>query len=325
MIAPMSDGLHPFPEQDLEALRRRMGQAHLRQRLALEGEQSAGLPRKGMRLLDIENWFNLQPLVRNALAISGLAARGERNTRRFVVTRSDVPVARLPRAFEGFTLLHLSDLHIDVSPSFVDHLVDAVRGLKADACVLTGDYRFTVRGPLQPTIDALARLREHLPADAYAVLGNHDSIRMVQPLEAMGIRVLLNESIRIEKDAAALHLAGIDDAHFFRAHNVHQAAQGIPDGGCSILLSHTPEPFRLAAQCGFGLMLCGHTHGGQICLPGGIPVLTDSNTPRALASGAWRHMDMHGYTSRGCGSSIVPARFNCPPEIALHRLVRRGA
>jgi hypothetical protein len=69
-------------------------------------------------------------------------------------------------------------------------------------------------------------------------------------------------------------------------------------------------------------MLCGHTHGGQVCLPGGVPILTDSGSPRAFARGAWRYRGMAGYTSVGCGSSIVDARFNCPPEVTLHRLKR---
>ncbi len=70
-------------------------------------------------------------------------------------------------------------------------------------------------------------------------------------------------------------------------------------------------------------MLSGHTHGGQICLPGGIPITLDSKLPRRYGAGAWSHEGMAGYTSVGTGSCIVPVRFNCPPEVALHRL-RRG-
>ena len=89
----------------------------------------------------------------------------------------------------------------------------------------------------------------------------------------------------------------------------------------SILLSHTPEVYRQAAHAGFDLMLSGHTHGGQICLPGGVPLTLDSGC-RAIGAGAWRYDAMAGYTSVGAGSSIVPVRFNCPPEITLHRLHR---
>jgi predicted MPP superfamily phosphohydrolase len=171
-------------------------------------------------------------------------------------------------------------------------------------------------------MQALAALRPHLGEAVYAVLGNHDSIRMVPAMEDMGIRVLMNESVRLERGDEALYLAGIDDAHYFRTHGYHKAADGVPPDAVSVLLSHTPEAFRHAAHCGFSFMLCGHTHGGQICLPGGVPILTDSDAPRHTARGAWRFGEMQGYTSVGCGASIVDVRFNCPPEVTLHRLVR---
>ncbi|MGD0533342.1 MAG: hypothetical protein ABSA62_14025 [Methyloceanibacter sp.] len=85
----------------------------------------------------------------------------------------------------------------------------------------------------------------------------------------------------------------------------------------SILISHTPEVYRHAAHADFNLLLSGHTHGGQICLPGGIPITLHSVLPRSMGSGAWKYHDI-GYTSVGAGSSVVPVRFNCPPEITLH-------
>jgi predicted MPP superfamily phosphohydrolase len=106
--------------------------------------------------------------------------------------------------------------------------------------------------------------------------------------------------------------------------NFHRAAHDIPAEAASILLSHTPETYRRAAHAGFDLVLCGHTHGGQICLPGGVPVLTEADSPRRLARGAWRYHDLQGYTSAGAGSCIVDVRLNCPPEVTLHRL-RRAA
>jgi hypothetical protein len=86
----------------------------------------------------------------------------------------------------------------------------------------------------------------------------------------------------------------------------------VPDQAFSILLSHTPEIYRQAAHAGFNLLLSGHTHGGQICLPGSIPLTLDSVLPRRLGSGAWEYHDMIGYTSVGVGSSIVAVRLNCP-------------
>jgi uncharacterized protein len=136
----------------------------------------------------------------------------------------------------------------------------------------------------------------------------------------MGIRMLLNECDVILRGEASIHLAGIDDAHFFRVDNIEKAGDPIPQGAFSVLLSHTPENYRQAAHAKFDLLLSGHTHGGQICLPGGVPITLDSHLPRRLGSGAWRWQGMAGYTSVGAGSCIVPVRLSCPPEITLHRL-----
>src|SRR5262249_41009382 len=92
----------------------------------------------------------------------------------------------------------------------------------------------------------------------------------------------------------------------------------------SILLSHTPEIYRQAAHAGFDLLLSGHTHGGQICLPGSIPITLSSILPRCFGAGAWKYHNMAGFTSTRVGCSIVPVRINCPPEITLHHLCRAG-
>ena len=73
------------------------------------------------------------------------------------------------------------------------------------------------------------------------------------------------------------------------------------------------------------MMLCGHTHGGQICLPGGIPIRTEAASPRSFVRGSWQDGEMIGYTSAGAGTCIVDARLNCPPEVTLHQLQRRPA
>jgi hypothetical protein len=311
--------------EELGALQARIGRVHLRQRLGLEGDHDAHVLRRGTHFFHLENWYSVHTLLRVALTLVGLHRRGRRNVLRIQLRRNAVGLADLPAAFDGYTLLHLSDLHLDLSEEYLVHLIDCVRRLDYDVCVLTGDFRFRTVGPYAPALAALRRLRPHLHQPTYAVLGNHDTIRMVPQMEALDIRVLMNESVCIERKGAAIYLAGIDDAHYFRTHNFHRAAHDIPNDACAILLSHTPEPYRHAAHAGFSFMLCGHTHGGQICLPGGIPIITDSDAPRAYAKGPWRFRALTGYTSVGCGSSIIDVRLNCLPEVTLHRLAVASA
>ncbi len=310
----------PAEQRELAVLELRIGRTHLRQRLGLEGEHETHVFRRDTHFFHLENWYSVHGLMRAVFTLAGLHARGRRNVLNIQRRHNDVALARLPPAFDGYTLLHLSDLHLDMSEAHVACLIESVRGLAHDVCVLTGDFRFRTFGPYRPALDALARLRPHLGERVFAVLGNHDTIRMVPGLEALGMRVLLNESVRIERASDALYLVGIDDAHYFRTHNFQQATAQVAADACAILLSHTPEPYRHAAHADFSLMLAGHTHGGQICLPGGVPILTDCQAPRAFARGAWRYHDMAGYTSVGCGASIVDVRLNCLPEVTLHRL-----
>ena len=169
-----------------------------------------------------------------------------------------------------------------------------VPDLSYDMCVITGDFRGPTYGPFDATLEGLRRLRPVLHRSVYAVLGNHDTIRMVPALEEMGMRVLLNECAPISRGADTMYLAGIDDAHFYRVDNIEKAAAEIPRGAFSILLSHTPEIYRQAANAGFDVLLSGHTHGGQICLPGSIPITLHAVLPRRMGAGAWTYQGMAG-------------------------------
>jgi predicted MPP superfamily phosphohydrolase len=203
------------------------------------------------------------------------------------------------------------------------NLIQRVGGLEYDLCVLTGDYRGKTFGSFEAALEGLAKVRAQLREPIYGVLGNHDTIQMVPAMEAMGIRVLLNECDAVVRVDQRIFLAGIDDAHFYRVDNIEKATFPISEDAFSVLLSHTPEVYRQAAHANFNLMLSGHTHGGQICLPGSIPIKLEAALPRRMGAGAWQYHNMIGYTSAGAGSSILPARLNCPPEITLHCL-RRG-
>jgi hypothetical protein len=306
-------------------LERRLGRNYARQRLGIEGDHETHVFRRHRHLFHIENWYSIHGLIRATLRLSGLYGRGRRNAERVALRRNAVRSALLPPRFDGFTILHLSDLHLDLNPGAMRRVAELLSGLAYDLCVLTGDYRGKTFGPIDETLAAMAELRRHIAAPAYGVLGNHDSVRLVPGFEAMGIRMLLNEHVALVRGDQHIHLAGIDDAHYFWVDNIEKAAAGIPHDEYSILLSHTPEVYRQAAHADFNLMLGGHTHGGQICLPGGIPITLDANLPRRFGAGPWAYHAMAGYTSVGCGSSVVPVRFNCPPEITLHRLERAAA
>jgi len=309
------------PDETLRRLETRLGPLHAQLRLGMEREHEAQAFGQGLSFLHLENMPVMQAIIELVLRMTGTYWLGLANAGKVQLRQNIVRLPKLPSAFDGFTILHLSDLHADLSGPAMRRAAELARGLHYDLCVLTGDYRGRTHGDCRPCLEAVARLREALNGDVYAVLGNHDSITMVPDLEAFGIRVLLNECVVIDRGSASIYLAGIDDAHFFRVDNIEKAAAEIPQGCVSVLLSHTPEIYRQAAHAGFDLMLSGHTHGGQICLPGGIPILLEADLPRAFAAGAWRHAGMAGYTSVGTGSSVVPARFNNRPEITLHRLV----
>jgi predicted MPP superfamily phosphohydrolase len=250
----------------------------------------------------------------------GLYWRGHRNAAQVAVRHHYVTSAQIPKAFDGFTILHLSDLHVDMSQAAMAYLTNALKGISYDLCVLTGDYRARTFGSYEAALAGMSQICTELKRPIYGVLGNHDTICMLRGLEEMGIRMLLNEHEEIKHNGRSIYLAGIDDAHFYRADNIEKAASDIPTDKFSILLSHTPEIYQQAALADFNLLLSGHTHGGQICLPGRIPITLDSVLPRHMGGGPWKHRDMIGYTSVGAGSSIVPVRFNCPPEITLHHL-----
>ena len=309
-------------DEVMRRLESRLGRLHAKLRLGIEREHDEQAFGQGLTFLHIENMPLAQATIEVVLRATGTYWRGRTNASKVALKRNDVRIAHLSEAFDGFTILHLSDLHADMSAPALQRVNEMVRDIDYDLCALTGDYRGRTFGDCKLCLEALARLREAVRGDIYAVLGNHDSIAMVPDLEEMGIRVLLNECAIINRGSALLYLAGVDDAHFYRADNIEKAAANIPHDSVSILLSHTPEIYRQAAHAGFDLMLSGHTHGGQICLPGGVPILLEAKIPRALGAGAWRHSGMAGYTSVGAGSSVVPVRFNNRPEITLHRLVR---
>ncbi len=254
------------------------------------------------------------------LQATGLYARGVANTRDWTLRKRALTFAALPKAFDGYRILHLSDLHFDGFPGFAEALARFLDPIEADLCVITGDFRFGSFDRINYVGPSMATVMEgiHAPDGILGTLGNHDSASLVESLEALGIRVLYNEHAVIRRESARIHIAGVDDHYKFHAADVPAALEGVPDGAFKALLSHTPQLFQEAETEGVHLYLCGHTHGGQICLPGsGALLLNAGKTPRRYCTDFWRHGAMEGHTSRGAGVTSVHVRYNCRPEAAL--------
>ncbi len=144
------------------------------------------------------------------------------------------------------------------------------------------------------------------------------------PQDYEGLRQRLGDARLRQRLTEQVYLGGVDDAHFYKTHDLARVRDDIPGGAFSVLLCHSPEAYIEAAAHGFDVMLSGHTHGGQICLPGGFALVKVCDVPRSLLAGAWTYRGMAGCTSVGTGACGVPLRFFCPPEVPLHTL-RAGA
>jgi predicted MPP superfamily phosphohydrolase len=299
----------------LRRLEHRIGLYHLIQRLELEQDMGDLFTRK-----KIQDHVPLGSMLGLFAAISGIKRRGELNAVSPVVGSNRVVSSRLPAEFHGYRILHLTDLHLDGKFDYVDVVASVIGELDYDTCVLTGDYRhsFTDSSRFR---EQMQRLRGHIRTEVTGVLGNHDSLSMVPWMEDMGYRVLLNESVKLTRGSQAVDVVGVDDYHYFRCSDIERAMRHSEEDFV-LMLNHSPEEFRQAAYAGVDLYLCGHTHGGQICFPGGWPPSLNLQCTRRVGSGAWQFREMQGYTSRGVGTSLAHMRFNCPPEIVVHELIR---
>ncbi|MBU4178176.1 MAG: CDP-archaeol synthase [Desulfurivibrionaceae bacterium] len=269
--------------------------------------------------------FNLSSLIYNRVVVStvfrllGLYRQGLANALQLELTEHEIPCPRLPQPFDGFTILLLTDLHLDGLPGLVDQALATIGERSFDLCLIGGDIRMETYGPIAPSLRELRRLLPHITTKhgTFGVLGNHDCIEMVPDFEEAGMLMLVNDATLIEKNGENLWLVGIDDPNYYKTHDPAKAFSAVPPNAISILLAHSPEAYQEAVRHQAALYLCGHTHGGQICLCSGTPIYTNSSAPRFTASGRWQYQGMQGFTSRGVGASGAPLRFNCPGEIAV--------
>ena len=313
-----------FIPEELQHYAARLGEAEFAARMAAEqGMRECRGARQGKGLFRLENKIDLYGLIKFCLKLCGFWNRAVRNYFDIQVVNNEVRLKNLPPEFDGYTILQVSDLHADLHPDFPARVKEIIAPLVYDCLALTGDFRTCTfgehSGATVATIDILAEVEQ----PKFAILGNHDSLAKVPVMEAAGIRFLLNEHILLRRGEAELCLIGIDDPNFYKTHNLERALDGAPSDVTKVLLSHAPQTYRMAEEKGIDLLIAGHTHGGQICLPGGYLIMHDRSAPRLILSGAWREGKLQGYTSRGTGCSGLPVRLNCPAEVTLHTL-RRG-
>ena len=243
---------------------------------------------------------------------------------RLTVERLEIAFSELPPGLEGLRIVQLSDLHRGpvVGQEEIARAVARANALAPDLALLTGDYVSLSRQYAEPCAAALSALRA--PLGRYAVLGNHDhwagADAVAAALRSAGLTVLRNQAQRIERGGADVWLIGVDDA-FVRKHDLHAALQGVPAAAFKVALMHEPDLADEIARRPVQLQLSGHSHGGQVRLPGIGPLLLP-RLGRRYPMGLYRVGQLRLYTNRGVGRVQPALRFNCPPEITLITLRR---
>lgn len=232
----------------------------------------------------------------------------------------------LPASFDGYTIAHLSDLHLGtlVSESFIEGVVNKTNNLKTEIIACTGDYVHEKNTTTE--IDKVWPILSNLTAKdgVYSVLGNHDhwadTKRSLYWLEKSGQNIR-HQSVSINRGSDKITIGGAGD-YWEDDLNIDKTFSNASIDECRILLSHNPDSIDTTFRTKLSLALCGHTHGGQVRLPlYGAPVLPVKN--KRYSSGLVSTDKAKVFISRGIGWAIYPMRFNCYPEIAVLKLKRR--
>jgi len=290
------------------------------QRKLVESERHEHIVRRGrMWVLHLENMPWLHKIFKWFLKAGSLRKRGRQNAVDVRMTHIEFNFANLPTAFDNTKILFITDTHIDAFEELADKIMSLAVRVDYDYCILGGDYNFGYRQESGLAYLRMRKLAQWLVkrSRVFGILGNHDRYRMAQALNDCGVEMLINESLCIEKNGDRIYISGLDDCHYYYADDINLAEPQTEPGAFKIMLCHSPEMYKTAVKSAYSLYLAGHTHGGQVCLPGSIALVTGATVPRALIKGKWRYDGMAGFTSRGAGVSAVPVRFNCPPEIAV--------
>lgn len=246
------------------------------------------------------------------------------------VRELDLTFPNLPEAFDGYTILHLSDLHLTKLGLLEKKLMGFISQREVDTCLVTGDVTANPRASdIFRRVCSVISHRDPL----YMVLGNSehkpwlDSEMLVSALTFDGLHMLINNSDAIERDGQRIVLVGVDDAYSHLA-DVEKAFDGVDASEFIIFLTHCPSTTPQAMDHGADLILAGHTHGGQVRFPGINWFWTHMRANQALNDGLYTPQDLTrilrrnaGHTtlfvSRGVGTSRIHIRLLCHPEIAF--------
>ena len=240
---------------------------------------------------------------------------------RIGVTEASLPVSGLPPALDGLRVGLLTDIHHSgmVPAGDVSRAVDLTLAQKPDLIVLGGDYvTFGDRAFVGPVAELLAPLQA--PHGVFAILGNHDDDRdMPAALTAQHIQVLKDARTRVDIRGEGLELVGI---RYWTRRSADIARILKTTEDTVLLLAHDPRRLTEAAALDVPAVLSGHTHGGQVLVPGIGPIVTRKRFPIIQGVGAQDNTSI--FVSRGVGTVYVPVRINCPPEVAIITLKRRS-
>ena len=263
------------------------------------------------------------PLRTLALTLSQTARAALTEPYLLTIEHRAIQLAKLPRGFDGFRIVHLSDIHHSpfTSSEQIERAVETANRLKPDIVALTGDYISHDRRYAAPCAELLGRLRAR--HGVFAVLGNHDhwtdAALITDLFRAEGITVLVNQGMRFERDGEAFWLAGVDDT-MVGLEDLSLALAGARESEMKLLLAHNPIILRRAARAHVDLVLSGHTHGGQVKFRS---EQSASGRPRRrLLRGLGRQGETQIYVTRGLGTVVLPIRYGCPPEVSLLELRR---
>lgn len=266
-------------------------------------------------------WTSLTGL---GLGIAGAALiwKGYTNSKRLDIREEEIGIAELPHQFHGFRLLHLTDLHLRQNSTRGDELLSIIEDLDPDLVCLTGDYVYTSLS--LPDIEAFFRGLSQRPT-VIGTFGNADYregiTASVRSSWERFFPFLANSALCLDRHGESCWVVGVDDPHLGRD-SLLTALTCVPPGAPVILLAHSPEIIERPMDPRVRLILCGHTHGGQICLPCGRALYHNTTLPARYSAGRHQLGDAVLYISRGIGSTRLPLRFGCLPEITLFTLRR---